>query len=124
RRSEYYLCPAEFLKFRGGIGPRAIDVNVRTQFLRQRLAILAAADGRHAIAKLRGELNSEMAEPANSQYGHKVPWSCSAVTQSIERRDPSAQEGSGLHGIKQVRHRRHSFRWSHRVLRIAAVKMD
>src|SRR5260370_8362454 len=77
------LRAAELLQFRSGVDCSAVNVNAGAEFPGERLAFFAAADGGDAIAEFAGELNTEMAEAANSLDRYEIAGPGAVMAQCI-----------------------------------------
>ena len=64
--------------------PRAVNVCVRAELLRELRLVLAARDGDGVEAHPRGELHAEVAEPANAVHGDEIAGARAAVPQRVE----------------------------------------
>jgi hypothetical protein len=71
----------------------AVDVRRGTELPGERFLIHAAGDRDGFESHLRGELNSQVAEATNAQYGHEIAGARAAVAQRIESGDAGAHQG-------------------------------
>jgi hypothetical protein len=88
---------AQLLQRFGRIRGFAVDVETRTQLLRELSAFGPEPDGRHLAAELARELNAEVAQPTDSLHGDEVAGGGAAPAQGIERRGAGAEQWGRLH---------------------------
>jgi hypothetical protein len=69
----------------------------RAKLPRQRLFVCPSCDSNGLETHLRGKLNTQMAEPAYTQYGDDISGLRAAVPESIESRNPGAHQRTGLY---------------------------
>ena len=98
------LSAAEFLEFGCGVGGRAIDENVGTEFFGERCGFLAAADGSDAIAEFISELNAQWPRPPIPCIATKSPgtaplWGKALKVVMPAQRSGAASAGSSESGI-------------------------
>jgi hypothetical protein len=118
------LSAAKFLKFAGGVGGGAVNVDVRAEFFGECFAVFATADGDDAVAKFAGKLHAEVAEAADALNGDQISGHSTAVAQRVEGGDAGAEKRGGFDGIKRIWHLGHGFRGGEHVLGVAAIVAD
>src|SRR5262245_57787026 len=114
-------CTAQLLQCLRRIRCFAVDVDARTQLLRQRAAFGPESNGRHVIAELARELNAEVAQPADSLHGNKVTRTRAATAQRIEGGDAGAKQWSCLDIGEGFRYPHQGLGRSEHVLFVSAV---
>src|SRR6185295_9529111 len=92
RRRQDYAGASQLLQLRRGIRRSAVNVDARTQLLRERRILRPAPNGGDLVATLLRELDAQMAEPANPLDGHEVTRLRAAVAQRIEGRNPRTEQ--------------------------------
>ena len=69
----------------------------RAKLLRQRPFVCPSRDGNGLETHLRGKLNTQMAEPAYTQYGDDISGLRAAVPERIESGNPGAHQRPRLY---------------------------
>jgi hypothetical protein len=97
---------------------------VGAKLLRQRLFILAAADGDRAEAHLAGVLNAQVAESADSLHSNEIAGARTGIAQRIEDRNAGAKQGRSFRRRQIVGHGGHRLCRDYDVLGVAPIKTD
>ena len=87
-----YLRAAEFLQCFRRVSGFAVYVHVRPEFLGERRIFRPSSDSRDFIAKLVRELNSEVAQTADTLHRDKVSGERTAMTQRVVSGNSRAQQ--------------------------------
>src|SRR6266566_4886288 len=87
---------AQFLQLGCRVSCGAVDINIRSELFGERGVARTAPNRRDSIAELLGELNSQMAKPADSLYGDEVARQRAAMAKGVKRGDPGAHQRRGL----------------------------
>ncbi|SPE28870.1 hypothetical protein SBA2_410053 [Acidobacteriia bacterium SbA2] len=118
------LCAAQFLQFARSVGRFAIDVHVRSEFLCECGISGSATDRRDFISKLVGELNSQVAQTANTLHRHQVARQRPTVPQRVVGGNSGAQQWCSFDVAQTVRYRRQGLDGSHHELLVPTVIAD
>src|SRR5262245_18010298 len=118
------LRAAELQEFGGGVLLLGVDVVARPELPRERLLVLPPRDGHRLVAHPGGELDREVAEPADPEHGDEVARPRAAVPDGIEGRDPGAHQRGGLDGGEPLGDPRQRDGVGDDVVRVAAVARD
>ena len=97
------LAPAQAGQLRGGILLLAVDVEARAELLHERLLVFAARDRDGLEAHLRGELDAQVAEPADAEDRHRIAGPRAAVSKRVEGSHAPAHQGRRIHRGNFVR---------------------
>src|SRR5207302_120886 len=114
-------CPAEFLQLCRCVRRDTVDVDARSQLPRELRIFWPASNGGDLVTELLRELDTQVAEPADSLDCHEVARHRAAVSKRVEGRDPRTEQWPGFRRVERLRHPRDRFDRRNHVLLIAAV---
>src|SRR5262249_46221611 len=118
------LSTAQLLQCLRHVFPRAVDVVLGAQLVRELGMMLATSDGDGIEAHLRGVLHPEMAESPHAQNRYRIRRTCPAVPDRVKGRDPGAEERTQLGTAERIRHPRQRHLGGGYVVSVAPVISD